>query len=1006
MGAFDRIQNYTSRKSLNQTSEVFDVNTPSGAFLNRVHSFGFKMYDVVYKLKDEFCVAGVADDKKEISEEEFTGVVNKEQYEKSYKFTELHDAITTSGNQIINAVAGSGKALKNGSMVFGENGYKPIESLKLGDKLYGTDGKLHNVVGVYPQEHRKRTAYIFEMNDGTQIDCSEEHLWTVVDFETNESKTMTAHAVYEHLNEKKNGVLMLPNVSQLELKDNFNYGVGTSVEEHNATIKADVDMFIDTGVITDAVLYNKALRMAFIQELDTRYHIQDCLSDGCIIGTGISAEAFDKGLRERVLFLFKAEGYSVGVVSATGSVIFIIMPYTVIQGVSVYESVEDYTCIQVDSDNHLFLTEGLIPTHNTTALTFKILYDIVTGEAMTMKAIPNGTQVRVVNKMWVCTFLKTGAEELGKSLTSWQRRLGYSQTANQVVFSTMDAEFKRCLNAMGVSTPLGTAQKLHSLLCKAVDSCSVTRKGSALTKEDYRIIEGIIVYRRGRLDTKRYQHPSCSDYDLTPSIIDLIISQFNNLKQVEGIMDFEDIMELLYKYLYVTPNPAVQDFVSNRYNYIYIDEFQDTSQMAYAILKFYARGKLWMNRDGSIKPEGDVGLHTGVETLGKLVVVGDPSQSIYSFRGSDSKILTQMIDKDFRPCICRLSVNWRCPDNILNPVIPSIHRNEDSSSQEIKAANTGGELFAYAFKSYTGMMGQLKKDIKKDSDDDYSVGILCRTNFDGLIPAFVLEMDGKYDFGVSGENMTLNSPLSRKIIGVSSLFTERSSQSVKNTLMMFCRAGWQVNNLMSVLKQNNKSIWSIPKDDLNYSCPALVPFISAVRQVFMPEGIRDKSKEVEALLVAYTLLYKQFDGDSAYCLNARAYIETLMFLIENNNFETVQDFVDEVEYLNDKLNGRIHKKSAPIQIATVHEFKGKERDSIYIWNDSEGVFPSVKCNEDDIEQLEEERRVHYIACTRAKKREHIYTLQGCMGRFAKELSVEWESPIKPSGVLPSKEVGK
>lgn len=753
MGAFERLQGYSAKRGLNETSEVFDVTKPEGAFLNRVHTSGYSLYNTCYKLKQEYQTDNVPVELVEdyekslvLSEAEYETCSQKEKYDKSFNYTELYNALVAVGNQEINAVAGSGK---------------------------------------------------------------------------------------------------------------------------------------------------------------------------------------------------------------------------------------------------------------TSVLTFKILYDIVTGESMALKTIAGGTQVRVVNKVWVCTFLKSGAEELSQNLINWQRRLGYSQTADQISFSTMDAEFKRCLNAMGVPTNIGDSSKLSSLFRKAVNSCNITRNGGySLSNEDYNIINGILVYYRGRLDDKRYQHPSCQDYGITPTILDLLAKQYADLRQREGVMDFEEIMELLYKFLYVTPNPNVQDFVANRYNYIYIDEFQDTSQMAYAILKFYSRGHLWVNQRGT---DCDDILYTGKETIGKIVVVGDTAQCIYSFRGSDSTILATEFDKDFRPVISTLSVNWRCPANILNPVVPSIHQNWDSQSQNITAARQGGEFFAYQFTTYKNMIAQLKDDITKDNEDGLKVAILCRTNFDGLIPAFVLESDGRFDFSVSGENMTMNSPLPKKIMGVTSLFIERSTPAVKTSLEFFTSRNdiWQLKQLMDTLKMNNMSIWQVPIDDIKYSCPSLVDFVNRVKPLFHDTaGNRDKTKEIEALrTIYYIMLTDTFRGDSAYCESARAYIETLLYILENNDFKTVYDFIEELNFLNDKLSGRIHKKKAYIQIATVHEYKGKECDSIYVWNDSMGTFPSSKCDLDDEDQVNEERRVHYIACTRAKKREHIYSLASKKGMFASEMDCTFVNPISPKASL-------
>lgn len=1231
VSAFDRLQNYSAKVGLNESSDVFDVKTPKGAFLNRIHKEGFKMYDIVYKLKPEFIVPN--NSLSEISEETYLGLAENERgrYDREVRYTELHNALTCEGNQTINAVAGSGKALVDGTRVYTEAGYKPIETLKVGDKVYGSDGKLHNVLGVFPQG--KCAVYKVTFNDDTSIYCNKDHIWTLVSNDGTVRKDMTTLEIdemmreLEHFNGDINKVpKLLPRIKPIEFEHPTKYNIDDC--------EKDVTKFLLHGYLPkDVIFASVADRLAFFKEfirhfgLDYDEFLQEPV--GITFRLKLSNSSFYK-----FNFFVQSLGFSAS--RDRNSILNVWRNTRELTDIEAYKDDEKYykdmTCITIDSEDHLYLTEGLIPTHNTTALVFKIMYDIVTGEAMTMRSINGGTPVRVVNNMWVCTFLRSGAEELGDALARWQRKLGYSITASQVNFSTMDAEFRRCLNAMGVATPIGDASKLNSLMCKAIDSCGIQRKGYNLSKEDYQVIGGIITYYRGRLDQKRYEHPSCKDYDITPTILDLLVRQFANLRQQAGIMDFEEVMELLYKYLYITPNPAVQDFVANRYNYIYIDEFQDTSQMAYAILKFYARGHLWINRGGiPIEAQDSIpsGLYTSQETTGKLVVVGDVSQCviedtnillsnnkyipvdelsvgdkvlscggfgklvedtvtnidvrlksgevyklttsndkelictpehkvfvggfsgktepydieyftggvddvslymmgkeyivnhddierydsyekayercmsilrtsdeysavceyglfesfpydsdfyneglcdymidcgwvvsdvcdlsigdkigvaddsgvhleeiksieklnylgkvfdistemnhnfitdgiinhncIYSFRGSDSRILAEEVDNDFRPTISTLSVNWRCPENILNPVVDSIHMNSDSAKQEIKAANKGGEFFAYKFSTYRNMITQLKSDITKDMEDGLKVAVLCRTNFDGLIPAFVLAEDGRFDFSVSGENMTLNSPLPRKIIGVTSLFTERYSGSVKTSLEFFAGRGnqWAVKQLMDTLKLNNKSIWQIPIEDISYSCPSLESFITNVKKVFIDQhGNRDKSKELEALrVIYYYMITNVFDGDSAYCESARAYIETLLYILENNSFNSVYDFLDEIEFLNDKLNGKIKKKGVYIKIATVHEFKGKECDSVYVWNDSDGTFPSSKCDIGVEDQLNEERRVHYIACTRAKKREHIYALQSKRGMFTKEMNCEFVNPINPTTTL-------
>ena len=631
----------------------------------------------------------------------------------------------------------------------------------------------------------------------------------------------------------------------------------------------------------------------------------------------------------------------------------------------------------------------------TTSLIFKIMHDIVTGEVMRLQSVPSGMQVRTVNKMWVCTFLRSGASELEKALIEQQNKYGYSDTSNQISFSTLDAEFKRCLNAMGVATPIGDSSTLNRLLKKAIDSCNITRGGQNLASEDYKIIGGILTYYRGRLDDKKYNHPSCADYGLTPNMLDLLAKQYVSLKSSNNIMDFEDITELLYKYLYETPNKHVQDYVANRYNFIYMDEFQDTSQMQYAIIKFYARGDLWLNRDGNVHDDNP--LYTGEQTIGKIVVVGDVSQCIYSFKGSDSKILAHDFDADFRPVVSTLSYNWRCPKNILEPVVPSIHKNVDSAKQKILTNKTGGILNAYMFGSYQSMMKQLRQDLIQDMKEGNSVAILCRTNFDGMIPAFILEAENTFNFSISSDSMTLSSPLPKKILGVSSLLTERSSNTVKQSLDMFVslQGKWQVRELIDVLRTNSMSIWSIPESDLKYSCPELFEFITSAKTILYPNGGKKTNKsELMTLEFIYNYLrFNVFNGRSAYAESARAYIDTILYVLNSKPFDTIYDFIEEIEFLDEKLHARIKKNNTTIRVATVHEFKGKECDSVYIWNDSMGTFPSSKTDLNNLEQVEEERRVHYIACTRAKKKETIYCMQDKVGMFLEEMDVKLINPI-------------
>jgi DNA helicase-2/ATP-dependent DNA helicase PcrA len=238
--------------------------------------------------------------------------------------------------------------------------------------------------------------------------------------------------------------------------------------------------------------------------------------------------------------------------------------------------------------------------------------------------------------------------------------------------------------------------------------------------------------------------------------------------------------------------------------------------------------------------------------------------------------------------------------------------------------------------------------------------------------------------------------LPRSIFKCASLFTERSTNAVKNTLELIAgkRNAWKIKEFIFAMQNDRTSIFTTDLSDIEYSLPFLYDTIVSLR------GYHERKEDIEGLRYLYNILLTDvFAGDNSYCENARAYIELLLLIIDTNKFETVFDFCEKIQEYSDNLQARIGKKKVPIQIATIHEYKGKERDSIYIWNDSQGVFPARKTNLGVREELEEERRVHYIAWTRAKKKLTVYTKKGESGRFLNESKIPIENGDEIGGKL-------
>lgn len=616
----------------------------------------------------------------------------------------------------------------------------------------------------------------------------------------------------------------------------------------------------------------------------------------------------------------------------------------------------------------------------TTALIFKIAYDITTGEATKVVNL-NRNNIRVLDKIWVCTFLKSGADELRNKLAYWQNKFGLFDTSKSVTFSTLHAEFKRALDGLGYVTNIINATENSKKLKKVIEKLVPVKDGKPFNSDTMRDIESALTYTRNRLDEKRYNRAIYEDLNMTPSIIDAVLRDWKTSRFEDSLLDFEDLQEILYDECYRKNNEDVIRYLGERYAFIYIDEFQDTSQIQYELLKVYARGR-----------------------CKKFVAIGDDDQTIYSWRGSYNKIITEEFAKDFNPTISKLSMNYRCPSNILKGIAPSLEMNQNRFKKELRSARSGGTLRFAEYSTYDKMVAELANLVYKDVSEGRSVAILCRVNLDGLMPALMLDMMAKFNYSISGDGMTLDSYMGKQVVGIAKLFTERTTPAVKSALSHLSWDKWGLQNIMKVCKNNKISFWEIPDNDLVYSCPDIA------RMLIHWKELRKKLGDIETLRIIYhTYKTSVLVKDTQYNIVFRSVISAVEAMLSIYKGGSVEGFIDMLEDVNERLQARKKKSNgSKVRIATVHEFKGKEADSVYIWNDSTGVFPHKDCDLFDMEELEEERRVHYIACTRAREISTIISKTGEVGLFVKEMDLSGAEILsgQVSGKLGSKDIAK
>ena len=613
----------------------------------------------------------------------------------------------------------------------------------------------------------------------------------------------------------------------------------------------------------------------------------------------------------------------------------------------------------------------------TTTLILKIIHDFISGEALKPVVVKDvaGNDITVMKPVRILmgTFLKSGADELRASFFDWCKKLGVRGISTESInFCTLHKEFIDAIKFFGGNVKIADDSFTTDVVRRLMRKYSIHQQGyyaKSNTVEEINDIKGLLTYYRNRLDSERIKHPLMREYNIDSAIFEQIVKEYTIELDAAGLMDFEMTQELLYKYM--GENPAIRNALMNRYDFVYVDEFQDTSQLQYAILKAYFDGAM------------------------RVIVIGDDDQTIYSWRGSDINIISHTFEDDYHPTVMPLTSNHRCPANILQPVIPSIMENKNRHPKQLRSSKPGGSVNVVHNITQDDLIKRINEDLTKYE----TIGIISRTNNDLLIPAMLLEISCGVDFQTS-KSVSLSSRMPKSICSSIDLITKRYNDSFESILKTILprQFTYEITRLCDIIAMNTDiTIMNIDIKDLEASTPGIAPFVRGL-QFHKQKG----DKEAFGYILDY-MITQTFARDTNYCIKARTFTQCIKDLVFNNKATMGMDIFALDRLLNNELPARIAKRNKPIanpriKLTTVHEAKGKEWDSVYIWNDVDGTFPSALSRQSEENEYEEERRLHYIAWTRAKAKLTVCTSTKNPSPFLLECTIP-NTVVKPSADL-------
>lgn len=552
------------------------------------------------------------------------------------------------------------------------------------------------------------------------------------------------------------------------------------------------------------------------------------------------------------------------------------------------------------------------------------------------------------SKTLVISFLKSDADKLKAQFSDMCRDMGIeSALYNAIRFGTLHSVFLEMLRFTGVNWKIITESDRSKLIRTAAKGITILKSQEEVTE----LSSLFTLFNNSLLPVHEVINSTTIKLDVTPMDIINIFTKFTELKSSQQVMDFDDIQTYLYKG--VMQNKSLVKYISRLYNAIYLDECQDLSSIQYEILKAYFQGE---DKD--------------------LFAIGDDDQAIYSWRGGNIDIITRYLQADFGFVFKKLEYNYRCKSNIVDFVKNSIVKNRVRFEKNLKAYNDGGivKVLYSKDRSYLDMAMCLEDEISKYTLKEINnTAILVRENKQAL-PLMLVLLKNKIDFIVTNDVMGLKADKAFNSV------MDLIKMCANNRTLAECGGilksilGWKSNKIQTVAEK----ILDLDRSDVELLAPALLPFYNIAVEY---KNSKDFDKLVYDACTSFgTLIYsynKAYGERIFYVANCIDFIKE-NFVEGNFALHTLNCAVNEVD---EEIILRRNQKIG-VTISTVHGSKGKGWSTVVVFPDVTGSFPPDSMCPVGI--YEEERRLHYVACTRAKDRLIILTALNNEGDYLKE----------------------
>ncbi len=428
-------------------------------------------------------------------------------------------------------------------------------------------------------------------------------------------------------------------------------------------------------------------------------------------------------------------------------------------------------------------------------------------------------------------------------------------------------------------------------------------------------------------------------------------------------MDFDDL--LVQTWLLFRQHEDIRQKYVDRFQYVLVDEYQDTNFAQQEIV-----------------------LQLTLEH-GRVCVVGDDAQSIYSFRGANIDNILDFQKKYQNTRLFKLEQNYRSTQLIVQAANSLIRKNERQIRKDVFSENEQGERLtlkpAYSDKDEAMIVCNDIKRIRRQESGQYSdFAILYRTNAQSRSFEEQMRKEG-IPYRIYGGLSFYQRKEIKDVIAYFRVVTNPNDEEALRRIINYPTRGigdTTVGKIVETANLHNVSLWRVIQQPIVFDLKlsgATMNKIAAFRQLV--EGWAARQEQEDAYELGHSIIMESGISKDIYSSNnpedlsrqenLEEFLGGMQDFVESRKEEDregetrLSDFLQEVALLTD-LDSEGSEDQPKVTLMTVHAAKGLEFPTVFVVGLEENIFPSPMCT-GSMRELEEERRLLYVAITRAEK---------------------------------------